>query len=99
MLHQRRNSLSGIAALLIALIATPVSSLKAQTSNGTIVGTVSDATGASIPGAAVTLSNAGTAERKTATSDASGNFQFVNLIPGNYRLEVESRGFKRYSRE
>ena len=73
--------------------------LYAQTSNGTVVGTVTDASGAVLPGATVTLINSGTAERKTTVSDASGNYQFVNLIPGNYKLEVENRGFKRYSRE
>ncbi len=73
--------------------------VQAQTANGTIVGTVSDASGAVLPAATVTLTNTGTAERRTATSDSAGNFQFVNLIPGVYQLEVESRGFKRYERQ
>jgi len=80
-------------------VIAPTLLLRAQTSTGNIVGTVTDTTGAVLPGAAVTLTNAGTSERRATTSDAAGNYQFVNLIPGNYRLEVESRGFKRYDRE
>jgi hypothetical protein len=82
--------------LLFLIAAWPTS---AQTSFGSLVGTVSDPSGAAIPGAAVTLTNIGTAERRSAASDASGNFNFVNLIPGDYRIEVRNAGFKRYSRE
>src|SRR5919202_2016021 len=83
----------------IAALAFPGTLLRAQTSTGSIVGTVTDASGAAIPGAAVTLLNTGTAARRTAASDAAGNYQFVNLLPGTYKLEVESPGFKHYNRE
>ena len=100
MIDRGRTALSAaITAAVFAASLFPVTALRAQTSFGSIVGTVTDATQAPIPGAIVTLTNIGTAERRTAPSDASGNFQFVNLIPGNYRLQVENRGFKRYSRE
>ncbi|PWU06653.1 MAG: hypothetical protein C5B51_11840 [Terriglobia bacterium] len=72
---------------------------QAQTSYGSVVGTVTDATRGAIPGTPVTLTNTGTGERRMAPTDAVGNFQFVNLIPGTYRLQVESPGFKRYNRE
>ena len=42
----------------------------------------------------MTLTNTGTAEVRTDQTDANGNYQFVNLVPGVYRLEVESPGFK-----
>ncbi|MBV9405558.1 MAG: carboxypeptidase regulatory-like domain-containing protein, partial [Acidobacteriaceae bacterium] len=86
-------------AVFVTAFALSTSLVWAQTSTGSIVGTVSDASGAAIPGASVTLTNTGTAERRTLTSDSSGNYQFVNLLPGSYKLEVENRGFKRYSRE
>src|SRR3954467_9062470 len=70
-----------------------------QTSFGSIVGTVTDPSGAAIGGAAVELTNIGTSERRTATTESSGNFNFVNLIPGQYRVAVQQPGFKRYSRE
>src|SRR3954470_12132610 len=71
----------------------------AQSSFGSIVGTVTDPSGGTIPGAKVDLTNTGTAERRSVTSDSSGNFSFVNVSPGNYKVEVEQPGFKRYSRE
>src|SRR5260370_30318051 len=87
------------AVLLIGSLAASAGILRAQTAFGSIVGTVTDASQAAIPAAAVTLRNTGTGERRTSLSDASGNYQFVNLVPGSYRLEVTSTGFKRYSRE
>ena len=43
--------------------------------------------------------NIGTGDRRTATTGADGAFRFVNLVPGNYRIEIEQAGFKRYSRD
>src|SRR6476660_5801303 len=82
--------------LLLAFVNQPGAG---QTSFGSIVGTVTDPSGASIPAASVTLTNIGTSERRTANSDGSGNFNFVNLLPGNYRVEAQNAGFKLYSRE
>ena len=73
--------------------------LSAQTFYGSIVGTVTDATGASIPGAAVTVTNLGTTETHKMETNAEGLYQFVNLVPGRYRIEAEKAGFKRFSRE
>lgn len=70
----------------------------AQSFFGSIVGTVTDTSGAVIPDAKVTLSSSGTAERRTAQSDSSGNYEFVSLVPGMYQIDVEKGGFKRLSR-
>jgi len=70
-----------------------------QTFYGSIVGTVTDPSTASVRGASVTLTNNGTGEHRTAASGTDGGFQFVNLVPGNYRLDVELHGFKRYTRD
>jgi hypothetical protein len=94
-----RNRTVSLFAVLIFGWAINSSRLTAQTSTGTMVGTVTDATGAVLPTANVTLTNSGTSERRTTVTDGAGNYQFVNLIPGLYRLEVESRGFKHYIRE
>jgi hypothetical protein len=70
-----------------------------QTFYGSMVGSVTDASGSAVPQANVTLTNLGTAERRTMATDASGNYQFVNLVPGQYKIEVEMTGFRRMARE
>jgi hypothetical protein len=72
---------------------------QAQTTFGTIVGTVVDASGASVPGALATLTNLATQERRTTESDTDGHYQFSNLNPGNYRVDVEKTGFKHLTRD
>src|SRR5207244_53602 len=83
-----------IGSLLI--LAVP---MLGQTFYGSIVGTVSDPSGGAIQGATVTLTNNGTGERRVVTSAADGGYRFVNLVPGNYRLEIEQSGFRRYTRD
>ena len=84
---------------IIAFVAGFACPLPAQTFYGSIVGTVTDATGAVVPGGTVSLTNLGTAERKTAVTDSAGNYQFVNLVPGRYRVDVEQSGFKHFRRD
>lgn len=73
--------------------------LDAQTTFGSITGTITDSSGSSTPNAQVTLTNLGTSDRRTMSSSSDGSYQFVNLVPGRYRLEVEKPGFKRLTRE
>ena len=70
-----------------------------QTFFGSVVGSVTDQSGAAMPAANISLINLGTADRRVIQTDASGGYQFVNLVPGQYRLEVEKTGFRRFSRE
>src|SRR4051812_17888172 len=84
----------------VLLVATLIGSfLYAQSFFGSIVGTAVDASGASVPGAMVTLTNTGTGETKTSSTDQDGNYQFLNLIPGVYRVELEKSGFKHLTRD
>ena len=65
---------------------------RAQTQGG-ITGTVTDSSGAAVPGATVTVTN--TATRGTRIPDhAEGLYNFPSLPPGNYELKVELQGFK-----
>lgn len=84
-------------ALCFVLLAS--SALKAQTTTGSVVGVVTDASNAAISSAAVKLTNTQTSDQRTAESDATGAYQFLNVPPGEYRLEVEKTGFKRFVRE
>ncbi len=86
----------GFAILGFALFA---SLLISQTFYGSIVGAVADASGATITGAKVTVTNTGTGEQRTANTSEDGSFRFVNLIPGTYKVDVEQSGFKRYTRD
>ena len=70
-----------------------------QTFYGSIVGSVNDATSGAVQQANVTLTNLGTAERRSMQTDSSGNYQFVNLVPGQYKIEVEKIGFRRFARD
>ncbi|MFB3777195.1 MAG: TonB-dependent receptor domain-containing protein [Bryobacteraceae bacterium] len=66
---------------------------------GSVVGTISDQSGGALAGAAVMLTNTGTGERRQAKTGAAGDYQFLNLVPGMYRVEVEQAGFKKATRE
>ena len=72
--------------------------LWAQVSYGNITGRVTDPTGAIVPKAAVEAVNVNTNVAATTMSNAEGNFELRNLIPGQYRLTVQLAGFKRLTR-
>jgi hypothetical protein len=66
----------------------------AQTSDATVGGTVSDATGALIPGVMITVTNTGTGIVKTSLSNESGAYNFPALQTGTYKISAELTGFK-----
>jgi hypothetical protein len=82
--------------LAVALMGSPVS---AQSTFGSISGTVTDSSGLAIPDAQVTLTSIATAATQSVTTGGDGLYSFVNLNPGDYRLEVQKDGFKRFRRE
>jgi len=86
-------------AVALACLFALTMPLAAQSFYGSIVGTVADASGAVIANANVTLTNTGTSEKRTSQTDANGNYQFLNLLPGAFRVEIETSGFKRLTRE
>lgn len=65
---------------------------------GSLAGTLTDSGGGALPGATVVLIHEGTQDRREIRTDAEGYYQFVNLQPAAYRLEVEAAGFKRFVR-
>ena len=80
------------------LLSVTCLSLHAQSTYGSISGTISDPTGAAIAGANVTLTSLNTAEKRTQESGDDGHFTFVNLFQGQYRIDVEKQGFKHFAR-
>ena len=67
----------------------------AQTNRGSISGTITDATGAVIPGAVVTITNVGTNQAQKLTTSGDGAFTASSLEPVVYRITVEAPGFKK----
>ncbi|MEK7408458.1 MAG: TonB-dependent receptor [Acidobacteriota bacterium] len=86
-----------IAVLLLSLwlSSTP---LPAQSPAATLQGTVTDATGAVVPNAAITLVNEATNVRQTTQSNQKGDYYFSHLPPGPYKLSVEVAGFRAFVR-
>ena len=67
---------------------------------GAIGGTITDASGAVLPGATVTLSNPGTiGGNQETTTDARGAFQFLRLVPGTYAVKADLAGFRAMVRD
>ncbi len=79
-----------VAALLLTAYMAP-----AQSETATVLGSVRDANGAVMVGAKVEIKNVATSIASTVMTDANGDYQFVNLKIGNYKITVESSGFNR----
>src|SRR5438105_14821486 len=79
-----------VAAILLCLSAYTF----AQTSNATVGGTVSDSTGALIPGVTITATNTATGIVTTVISNEAGAYQFASLQPGTYDLKADLAGFQ-----
>jgi hypothetical protein len=80
----------------LAVMSVLAGSTYAQNSQGTILGHVTDQSGAAVMGAKVTVTNADTAVVRTATTSRVGDYVFVNIPPGSYNVVVEGvAGFKR----
>lgn len=92
------RGMGGLRWLWLAILAAAVfmgtaPRLRAQTSYGSIVGTVTDTTGADIIGAKVLLRNTGTNAAQSAVTGVGGTYNFVNLNPGFYDVTVSQTGF------
>lgn len=88
-----------LSALLMSF-ALFAGSVFAQTSTtGSIEGTVTDTTGASVPGVAVKVTSPNLISAQTATTDQGGRFKILNLPPGKYAVSVEAdKGFAKFER-
>src|SRR6185436_15159768 len=73
-----------------------VLSLSAQVVTGRITGRITDSSGAVVPKASVKTRNVLTNVETSTVSTSEGVFDLLNLIPGQYRVEVEMAGFKRH---
>ena len=83
-----------LGCCLLALLVITVGSATAQTFRGIILGTVTDSSGASVPGATVTIKNVDTGLTRTLTTSDDGSYSAPELPIGNYSVTVEKAGFK-----
>ena len=83
---------AAVAVLLSVMLSAPV--LRAQMATGEVNGTVTDRSSGAVPGATVKLTNQGTKIVTQVQTNQSGNFLFINVLPGTYVLAVEQTGFK-----
>jgi outer membrane receptor protein involved in Fe transport len=83
-----------LALVVFALTVFAGASTLAQTFRGTILGNVTDSSGAAVPGATVTIKNVDTGLVRTVVSSEDGSFATPELPIGNYSVTVEKAGFK-----
>src|SRR5271166_1839483 len=88
----RSPRLLALAVCTLVLLAGVA--IQAQTFRGTILGGVSDSSGAAVPGATVTIKNLDTGLTRTVTTSDDGTYAAPELPIGNYSVSVEKAGFK-----
>src|SRR5438093_2740445 len=95
--YETKKSSAVWFALLVGLIflAFESPSASAQEVGATLFGTVTDAAGASVPDAAVTITNPETGKTVTVTTQNDGSYVVPALTPGTYTVSVEKTGFKK----
>jgi hypothetical protein len=76
------------------MFALPLQTWAQGETTSAITGQVSDASGAAMPGATVTITNDETGLKRSAATDESGRFNFPHLKPGAYMIKVEAKGFE-----
>jgi hypothetical protein len=81
-----------LALLLVVLLSLYPCALRAQTTNGSITGRVTDPSKAIIADAKVAVVNTGTNFRYETVTNGAGEYVLANLPPGTYRIEVEKSG-------
>ena len=82
-----------VAAMLALALVRPAFS---QTLYGSLVGTVTDESGLSVPGATVKITHAETSQSREATTSATGGYTFTNIATGTYQVDVALPGFQSF---
>lgn len=92
-------SIKFLAAVLFCLLAGAAQIFAQSTVTGGIRGKVTDPQNAILPNVTVTVTNVGTNQTQTVTTDENGTYRFANLQPGTYTLGVAASGFANFSQE
>jgi hypothetical protein len=82
--------------VLVAALFAAAGAARAQSPLGAVTGLALDPSGAPVPEARIVLENSATGIRQETRTNTAGNYVFVNLAPGPYRLSAEAKGFRRF---
>ncbi len=93
-----KKGLYGIAVALLLSLGAPASAI-AQAVYGSIVGTVTDASGAAVPRAKVTIVDTGRGVSFTTSTNESGNYSQTHLIAGVYEVRIEAPGMTTFAQQ
>src|ERR1039458_4142443 len=85
-----------VLALIVGASMLSTTPARAQSVYGSIIGTITDKTGAAIPGATVTIKDEAKGTIVTVTSNASGDYNVPHLIPDVYDLKVSMKGYNTF---
>lgn len=99
MQYRKYTSLFSLFIVCAMFFSVWQAQLGAQDPRGTIVGTVTDPSGALVPGAAVVVLNKDMGTKTSLQTNEAGAFQASYLTPGAYQVTVELSGFKKYVRD
>jgi len=88
------RSMLALCALFLALSAA----VYAQAVSASLVGSITDVSGAAVPDSKVTITEVNTSVSRSGQTNDSGNYNFSNLRPGTYTVVAERQGFKKASR-
>src|ERR1700739_1297448 len=89
-MHATKQKVSPFIPLLVVFAP-----LLGQLPTGSIVGSVYDRTGATVPGAQLILNDTATGNPRGTSTSPEGSYEFLELRPGTYDLAVEANGFRR----
>ena len=92
--NMRNSTLSILVFVGLFYFLLPEATFSQGETTSAIIGQVSDASGAAVPGATVTATNKETGLKRSASTDDSGRFNFPQLKPGTYSVKAEAEGFE-----
>lgn len=87
-----------LAGVVFAVMLATSRAGLAQVLYGTLVGHITDPSGAAVPGVKVTIINQGTNIQTSATTNSSGDYTFSTIVAGTYTLQIAQQGFQTYKR-
>lgn len=94
----RFRQYGSILAVLLGVFLLCAVTARAQVTTADVVGTVTDATGAVVPGVKLTITNQDTQDKRTGETNNAGEYVFTLLKSGRYSVRAEVQGFKLYTR-